>query len=393
MKQTSPRRKGRVGVSCDKNRLRLSLPRQLFDGKQKRISLNLTCTPANRKIAEEKARFIQEEIEAGRFDYSLERYKIKANPEPPPGKPTPKHATLSGLYQRYIDTKKSTASPGTWKNGYLVMSRHIERSPFRDTEITAILGQEVYDWAIEKLTPDTTSRLMTQLNACYEWAIDLRLVPGPSPFNRLSRKAKKHIKKSKKGDIKPFTTDERDAIIRAFAESQYSSYLHNYVRFCFFTGCRPSEAIALRWSDIAPDLTQLTFQSAIVTGKGGRKRCDKLKTEPSREFPCNNQVQAILRDVRERSVYRRTSDSKIVFPSKRGVILDIGNFQHRHWKPILADLGIEYRKPYQMRHTFITLCLEAGVEVKDVAHLVGNSPETIYKFYAGRKQGLSVPEL
>jgi len=53
----------------------------------------------------------------------------------------------------------------------------------------------------------------------------------------------------------------------------------------------------------------------------------------------------------------------------------------------------EYRKPYQCRHTFITLCLEADIDAKDVGRWVGNSPEIIYKHYAGNKRNLQVPEL
>jgi integrase len=33
-----------------------------------------------------------------------------------------------------------------------------------------------------------------------------------------------------------------------------------------------------------------------------------------------------------------------------------------------------------------------GLDVKDVARLVGNSPEVIYRHYAGNKRDLFVPE-
>ncbi|MFO7145201.1 integrase, partial [Arthrospira sp. PCC 8006] len=39
------------------------------------------------------------------------------------------------------------------------------------------------------------------------------------------------------------------------------------------------------------------------------------------------------------------------------------------------------------------LCLEAGIDAKDVATWVGNSPQVIYQNYAGRKRGLSIPKL
>lgn len=83
----------------------------------------------------------------------------------------------------------------------------------------------------------------------------------------------------------------------------------------------------------------------------------------------------------------------LVFPSPEGKFINFHNFRNRGWATVIASLpAIAYRKPYQTRHTFITLVLENGLEAKDVARLVGNSPEMIYKHYAGRKRELFVPE-
>ncbi|WP_206070924.1 hypothetical protein [Nodosilinea sp. P-1105] len=98
-----------------------------------------------------------------------------------------------------------------------------------------------------------------------------------------------------------------------------------------------------------------------------------------------------------------------IFRSKKGGIIDFGDFlnhawkgyKNRHGKQIdglvtqLVKQGVvsEYRRPYQCRHTFITLCLEADIDAKDVAKWVGNSPEVIYRHYAGKKRDLQVPEL
>jgi integrase len=51
-------------------------------------------------------------------------------------------------------------------------------------------------------------------------------------------------------DVNPFSKQERDLIIQTFASDRYYSYYTPYVQFLFFTGCRPSEAIALKWEQI-----------------------------------------------------------------------------------------------------------------------------------------------
>ena len=54
--------KGTVGIESVKSVLRLRLPRQVFGGKQKYLSLGLSDTPENRKAAELKARQIELDI-------------------------------------------------------------------------------------------------------------------------------------------------------------------------------------------------------------------------------------------------------------------------------------------------------------------------------------------
>jgi integrase len=94
------------------------------------------------------------------------------------------------------------------------------------------------------------------------------------------------------------------------------------------------------------------------------------------------------------------ANRKLAEMKARQIELDIlsGNFDptlvtNRGWKSILAKLdGIEYRKLYQTRHTFITLALDNKMDVKDVAKLVGNSPEVIYRHYAGQSREIVVPD-
>jgi integrase len=85
--------------------------------------------------------------------------------------------------------------------------------------------------------------------------------------------------------------------------------------------------------------------------------------------------------------------SQFIFRSPKGKFIDLHNFANRHWHPALKALGIESRNPYQMRHSYITFCLDAGMDAKDVAKLVGNSPEMIYRHYAGAKRDLIAPDL
>lgn len=53
------------------------------------------------------------------------------------------------------------------------------------------------------------------------------------------------------------------------------------------------------------------------------------------------------------------------------------------WKTIIDRLGIEYRKPYQTRHTFISQQKAIGVEDDQLAKACGTSISMIHKHDAG----------
>lgn len=61
---------------------------------------------------------------------------------------------------------------------------------------------------------------------------------------------------------------------------------------------------------------------------------------------------------------------------------------------VLTRLGIDYRKPYNTRHTSISHALDLGMNPVTVAQLTGHDVETLYKNYAGNVNSRPVlPEL
>lgn len=52
----------------------------------------------------------------------------------------------------------------------------------------------------------------------------------------------------------------------------------------------------------------------------------------------------------------------LVFPNARGGYIDLHNFRQRQWRPALVQAGIEpLRQPYDLRHTYATFALRAGL--------------------------------
>jgi integrase len=390
--------RGKVGVSSSRGSLRITIPKAISGKPGSYLNLGLKDTEENRKIALAKAALLSSDILYERVDPTLERYRVlKLEPLITPPE-TSQVVSLTSLYSDYIETKKENARPGTYKNGYLVTLSHIKKSPCADDAVDSkdtSYSQKIADWAGLSLTKDAGKRLMVQLHACFKWAIKSGRLKAitKSPFEGIDAQ---FVAKQRKTDENwsqlAFSSEERDRILDYFKQDSKSLPYYGYTAFSFYTGARPGEVIALTWDDISPGMTHIEFNKEIVNGVGGAISVKGLKTEEKRIFPINQQLKEILVEQRAK---QNNGNSNLVFTSISGCPINpSGYFRPKIWKPALAALNIPYRKPYSTRHTFITHCLEAGMPVKDLSRLVGNSPNIIYKHYAGvNVRTLIVPQL
>ena len=75
--------------------------------------------------------------------------------------------------------------------------------------------------------------------------------------------------------------------------------------------------------------------------------------------------------------------SEYVFCNQAGLPLDNKNFSDRVWYPLLRNLGLTKRRPYQMRHTAATLWLASGEAPEWIARQLGHtSTEMLFRVYS-----------
>jgi integrase len=294
-----------------------------------------------------------------RFDFTLEKYRLEQAPDPT-------QLSLLEIFEQYREFKSYALKPSSMKNLTTVYRKlhSIPKTVLRHPK-------HIRTWLVEQNSHEQARRCLMQLSAAYDWAMEQELAPEPNPFKKFKR-----LKRQSDAHPDPFNIFERDLIITTF-ESKCPDFA-NFVKFLFFTGCRPSEACGLRWENVRQ--RELIFCEAVVEGKHHKG----TKTKNFRKFPINEQLEEILST--------QSQDYPTVFISEKKKTIDMHNFTTRIWKPLLKTLPIKYRGCYHCRHTFITLCLEAGIPIQQVATWVGNSPEIILRHYAGLTR-TDVPEL
>jgi integrase len=289
---------------------------------------------------------------------------------------------LSKLWAEYAEFRKPQIAPSTHKRDYQKITRRLEKiqneAPYLETAI------EIRDWLLKHYSADTSRRTLQQFNACGRWAMESDLLTK-NPFEGVQR----HIRPKRQSEKAwaAFTIQERDRIIQEFDVSQ--PFYAPWVKFLFWTACRPEEAAALRWEHIANDCSEILIIEALPVDM---PEAQSTKNYQSTRFPCNARLQHLLRSLRPDPLDR----NQYLFIGREGKRFNYQNFQTRQWRPLVKALVESghiafYLSQYHCRHTWITEALN-HLSIQDVSYLARVSPHVLYKHYAGRSRRILIPE-
>jgi len=139
------------------------------------------------------------------------------------------------------------------------------------------------------------------------------------------------------------------------------------------TGLMPSEWIALERRDVDRKNKLVRVRRWYVDGE--IKELGKTDRR-RRDVPLTARAIAALNEIPARI------DTPLLFPSREGGYLDLGNFRWREWRPALEAAGLPMNlTPYSMRHTYASFSLDAGVSIFELARLMGTSVKVIDATY------------
>lgn len=173
----------------------------------------------------------------------------------------------------------------------------------------------------------------------------------------------------------PFSADETEAIIARLRE-HHPGQIENFVEFWFWTGMRTSEIFALNWTHVDLRSGTILVREAVVRGE----HKDSTKTNVARTVRLNSRAKAALQ--RQRAFTQTSGGAVFIDPRYGTPWVDERAFRRSYWTPTLKLLGIRYRRPYNMRHTYATAMLMAGMTPAFCARQLGHSVEMFLRTYA-----------
>ena len=365
MPQTTRKKspKGTVSIEEYQGRLRL---RWRHLGKRYALSIGLPDSKVNRQVAQQKATIIELDIASGNFDLTLKKYK--------PHTQNSEGLSVVSLFELFMEYKAKRLLPRSLDK-YDATLKYLER--YFENRVAAAIDEKAAEQFMEwltkqKLSPMVCRERLTLIRAAWDWGIaDDHLEAGQSnPWVDMVLRVRVEPKQMPK----PFTREEMTAIVEGFKKSRYYSYYTDYVEFLFGTGCRTAEAIGLRWKHLTDDCSSIWIGESLT--RGVRKA---TKTNRARTISLSEKLKQML--LRRRP--EKPEPDGLVFRSAKGGAIDDHNFRNRAWTSVLAESGVDYRKPYNTRHTFISHALDMGMNPVEVAQLTGHDVQTLYENYAG----------
>jgi len=265
--------------------------------------------------------------------------------------------TLSQFVETYLD--QHDVQPVTIDKLRYLLSK--ATAVFGDRAIGELTSQEIAAWRMT-LSPgyrfEATQALRQVLHRAVAWGM-IDVNPAKVGVdNPVRRRKEQH----------PFESWTELEALAAAIGPRYGPM----ILFAAATGLRPAEWIALEKRDVDRDERVVFVRRSFTRGE-----LKIPKTEAStRAVP----LQARALDALDR--IEDGNGSPLLFPGERGGYLDIHHFRPYQWRPAQKAAGLKpLRRVYDLRHTFATFALRAGLSTFDLSRYMGASLTMIDRHY------------
>jgi integrase len=236
--------------------------------------------------------------------------------------------------------------------------------PLRDLER---MSGEIASWQAklpERWRHDVMQALRQTLEAAVRWGH-----MGGNPAKLAGRNPQPPPR-----PVRAYTLAELDALA-----AELSVRYRPLPAFAAATGLRPEEWGAAERRDVDRRERILNVRRTISSGEV----VELGKTSRSRrQVPLSRRALEALDELTPRL------NTPLLFPAPAAGLIDLHNFRNREWAPAVEASGVRRpARPYDLRSTFASNALAAGVSVFELARVMGTSVQMIERHYGALLDG------
>lgn len=249
---------------------------------------------------------------------------------------------------------------------------------WRSVPLGSISRQDVRAWLAvlrtQGLGPESVKRCAHLLSASLSAAVDAEILPA-NPAARLSLPGgamaqERFLTKSEYATLRAQFSTDRDRLI--------ADLLVN-------TGMRWGEMAGLHWKRV--DLDRGMIRVVETYDESSSQMNAYPKGKRTRDIPLTPDLVSALRELAPRGAdcgathVTGRCPGPLVMTTERGVPLRNTNWSDREWKPAVEASGVGHTRIHDLRHTFASWLLQAGVSLAEVGKLLGHmSTQTTDKY-------------
>ena len=205
------------------------------------------------------------------------------------------------------------------------------------------------------LAPKTVRNIHQMIGSAYNLAIEQRLVTkNPTQGCALPKVEHK--------EMRTLTADQLTSFLREAKDS--GVFALYYIDLT--TGLRRGELLGLKWSDIDLERGDLRVQRQIGRIDGKIMEMPLKTKNAYRTLPLSADAIDVLKAQKA-----KVAGSEWVFPSHTGGPLSPDSVLHMLHR-VLKRAGLPEVRFHDLRHTFVTLALQNGVDIKTVSGMLGH---------------------
>lgn len=324
------KRRGRYVIDCyDQN------------GKRYRKSLWQGIT---KQRAREILREVEEKIESKTFTQE---------------KKIPLFSDVANTWLEYKETRLRSTTWGVYK-----IHVRIHYTELLAMKIDRITTPVIEKWITKRqadgMNISTLRKLLVSLNQIFTYAVRHKYITS-NPV-RDAERPRKTVDYETEEKIKILTSEGIRNLLNATKDPKYKTLFLTAI----MTGAREGEILGLKWSDIEFNKKQIFIKRSFNHGQF-------FAPKTKQSIRAIDIAPTLLQALASWKLASTPNEHDLVFANEAGQPLNYSNMVNRHFFKALKDANIEKIRFHDLRHTYASLLLAQGENIKYIQTQLGHS--------------------
>jgi len=285
--------------------------------------------------------------------------------------PEKKIPLFSLVAKDWLNQKKMNVRLSTWDMYEGHVRLHLD--DFKDMKVNRITTAKAEKFIIQKRSAGMNLTTLKKVIVTFNQIMKYAVRHGYIDYNSV-RDAERPKKQGQmtESDIQVLTPSQIKVLLDATINLKYKTLF----MLAAMAGARQGEILGAKWSDIDWNTCQIHIQRTFTKGAWYEP-----KTKAS-----NRKIDIgpkMIAELKKWKIACPPNDLNLIFPNKAGKPMNADNLRNRHFCPALKNAGLHRIRFHDLRHTYASLLIEQGENLKYIQSQLGHADPTVtLKVYA-----------